>query len=81
MLDEGLEKYTSKVCIPKSNTMYHMYILDASKCVHVVHSIGFKSVLILGIHTSLSLSLSLWSPSMIGENRQFVTNELVEFQK
>ena len=79
MLDEGLEKYTSKVCIPKSNTMYHMHILDASKCVHVVHSVGFKSVLILGIHTSLFLSL--WSPSMIGENRQFVTNEPVEFQK
>ncbi len=25
----------------KTNTMYHMHILSASKCMHVVHSVGF----------------------------------------
>ena len=25
----------------KTNTMYHMHTLGASKCMHVVHSVGF----------------------------------------
>ena len=28
----------------KTNTMYHMHTLDASKCMHVVHSVGFAIV-------------------------------------
>ena len=38
---------SSKVCVPKTTTerktniMYHMHTLGASKCMHVVHSVGF----------------------------------------
>ena len=28
--------------------MYHMHTLGASKCMHVVHSVGFRWVLVLG---------------------------------
>ena len=36
---------------PNTNTMYHMHTFSDSKCMHVVHSVGFRSVLVLGIHT------------------------------
>ena len=42
-----------KVDISKTNTMYHMRTLGASKCMHVVHSVGFRLVLVLGISISL----------------------------
>ena len=28
---------------PKINTMYHMHTFGASKCMHVVHSVGFRA--------------------------------------
>ena len=31
--------------------MYHMHTLGASKCMHVVHSVSFRKVLVLGRHT------------------------------
>ena len=34
-------KREDKVEPPKTNTMYHMYTLGVSKCMHVVHSVGF----------------------------------------
>ena len=33
---------------PKPNTMYHMLTLGASKCMHVVHSVGFAIVVGFG---------------------------------
>ena len=39
---------SGKVCIPKTtiksktNTMYHMHTLGAFKCMHVVHTGGFR---------------------------------------
>ena len=48
-LKYGLE--LSKICLFKTNTMYHMHTLGASKCMHVVRSVGFRSVLVLGRHT------------------------------
>ena len=53
----GTGSYKYKVKPPKTNTkrkthtMYHMHTLGASKCMRVVHSVGFRSVLLLGIHT------------------------------
>ena len=32
----------------KTNTMYHIHTLGASKCMHVVHSVGLRSLLVLG---------------------------------
>ena len=40
-----------KVCLPKTNTMYHMHTLGAFICKHVVHSVGFRKVLVLCRHT------------------------------
>ena len=31
-----------------TNTMYHMHTLGASKCMHVIHSVGFAIVVVLG---------------------------------
>ena len=48
---------STKVCRPKTNailqtnTMYYMHTLGASKCMHVVHSVGFRFALVLGRHT------------------------------
>ena len=40
---------------PKTNTMYHIHTFGASKCMHVIHSVGFKKLLILGRLTVYSL--------------------------
>ena len=32
----------------KTNTIYHMYTLGASKCMHMVHSVGFAIVVGFG---------------------------------
>ena len=42
----------NKVCVPKTNTMYHLHTLGAFKCMHVVHSVEvLRSVVVLGTHT------------------------------
>ena len=40
--------------------MYHMHTLDAFKCMHVVHSVGFRITLVLGRHTLLVVIC--WGP-------------------
>ena len=51
---------TIKVCHPKTNnflkptlctTCIHLETPNASKCMHVVHSVGFRILLVLGRHT------------------------------
>ena len=55
-----------KVCRPKTNTILkptlcttciHLKALGAFKCMHVVHSVGFRIVLVLGRHTLLEVVL------------------------
>ena len=34
--------------LPKPNTMYYMHTFGSTKCMHVVHSVGFRKLLVLG---------------------------------
>ena len=47
--------------------MYYMHTLDASKCMHVVHSVGFRSVLVLSIHILVHTENGGWSPKEVCE--------------
>ena len=56
-----------KVCRPKTNsflkptlctTCIHLEAPNASKCMHVVHSVGVRKLLVLGRHTILGVGFA-----------------------
>ena len=44
----------------KTNTMYHMHTLGASKCMHVVHSVGFGEFYLILARQGKALHHGCW---------------------